>query len=336
MIKFIKVIKNYVVPLLAAVILGYVVLLLVYTTSPIKKNGAKVIVNIPPGANFQQIIDILEQKGIVTNRILFHSLTIVKRARWSLRAGEYELDTMKTPYMVIDQLLRGKIKTYPVIIPEDLTVREIAARLIENKLINEKVFMKLARDDEFLASLNIKAGSIEGYLFPDTYFFNRSMDTRQIMRMMVAQFWKKVTPEMLQKAHNMGFNAHEFITLASIIGKESGNAAEKPKISAVFHNRLKRKMRLQSDPTAVYDLENFSGAVLRSHLNRNSPYNTYVINGLPPGPIANPGLDSLQATLYPDPVDYLYFVAKGDGTHYFSSSLDMHQRRIYQFRRRKK
>jgi UPF0755 protein len=120
--------------------------------------------------------------------------------------------------------------------------------------------------------------------------------------------------------------------LASIIGKESGNGAEKTLISAVFHNRLKRKMRLQSDPTAVYDLENFEGGVKRSHLKRNSPYNTYVISGLPPGPIANPGIDSLKAALDPAAVNYFYFVSQGDGSHFFSSSLEMHNQAISRYR----
>ena len=165
--------------------------------------------------------------------------------------------------------------------------------------------------------MNIKADSIEGYLFPDTYYFNRSMSTRQIMKKMVNQFWEKVTPEMIKRAEELGFNTHQFVTFASIIGKESGDDAEKPIISAVFHNRLKKKMRLQSDPTAVYDLDNFDGKVLRSHLKRNSPYNTYIIKGLPPGPIANPGLTSLKAALYPAHVNYLYFVSKKEVHTFF-------------------
>ena len=124
----------------------------------------------------------------------------------------------------------------------------------------------------------------------------------------------------------------QFVTLASIIGKESGNSSEKPWISAVFHNRLKRKMKLQSDPTAVYDLDNFDGIVRRRHLKRNSPYNTYIINGLPPGPITNPGIDSLNAALHPASVNYLYFVSKRDGSHYFSATLDMHNQAINNYR----
>jgi len=186
----------------------------------------------------------------------------------------------------------------------------------------------LARDKEFLESLNIKAESIEGYLFPDKYFFTRSMNTRRIMQIMVENFRKKVTPDMIQRAKNIGLSESQFITFASMIGKESGSDSEKPFIAAVFYNRIRKGMRLQSDPTAVYDLDSFEGKVLRSHLKRQSLYNTYLIKGLPPGPIANPGLDSLKAVLNPAPVDYLYFVSKNDGTHHFSSSLIEHNQAV--------
>jgi UPF0755 protein len=241
-----------------------------------------------------------------------------------------------TPGAVIDKLLHGEIKCYQITIPEDFTTKEIAERLAEHKLIDEETFMELAVDSAFLKTLGIKAKSIEGYLFPNTYSFDRSMSTRQIMKIMHSQFLKRVTPEMVERAEELGLDTNQFVTFASIVGKESGNQAEKPMISAVFHNRLKKRMPLQSDPTAVYDLEDFSGKVRRSHLKRKSPYNTYIIRGLPPGPIANPGIDSLNATLNPAKVNYLYFVSKKDGSHYFSSSLDMHNQATNRYRNNKR
>jgi UPF0755 protein len=205
-------------------------------------------------------------------------------------------------------------------------------RLKEYKLIDEKAFFELAEDKVFLSSVGVRGQSIEGYLFPDTYFLNRSMTTRQIMRTMVDRFWSKISPEMINKAAKKGLNPHQFVTFASLIGKESGNSAEKPMIAAVFYNRMKKGMPLQSDPTAVYDLKDFNGKVLRSHYRRESPYNTYVIRGLPPGPIANPGLDSFRAVLNPAAVDYLFFVSQRDGTHFFSSSLDAHNEAVLYFR----
>jgi UPF0755 protein len=322
----------YFILLFTAGILIFFVLLINYSTSSIDNKNTTVIVDIPTGSSFVKLTEILNNAGMIKNRIFFYSLVTTRQAFRSIRAGEYEFSTSMTPFDVIDKLLRGEIKTYRVTVPEDFSVKEIAARLMEYKLIDEKSFFELAVNKEFLKAQGIEADSIEGYLFPETYYFDRSMSTRQIMRNMVNEFWKKVTPAMLDRANKLGFSVQEYITLASIIGKESGDSAEKPLISAVFHNRLKRKMPLQSDPTAVYDLENFSGPVLRSHLKRNSPYNTYIISGLPPGPIANPGLDSLKAALYPANVNYLYFVSQRDGSHFFSSSLDMHNLAISRYR----
>lgn len=323
-------ISRYVI-LFFAVIVLFFVLLINYSTSSIDKKNMDVLIDIPTGSSFLKVTEILNQAGLIKSRIFFYSLTIIKNARRHIRAGEYEFNTSLTPSAMIDKLLHGEIKIHKVIIREDISLRDIAALLDKEKLINKDDFFGLASDEDFLESLNIKADSIEGYLFPETYFFDRSMSTRQIMKIMVSQFWKKVTPEMIKRAGELGFNTHQFITFASIIGKESGDDAEKPIISAVFHNRLKKKMRLQSDPTAVYDLDNFDGKILRSHLRRISHYNTYIIKGLPPGPIANPGLTSLKAVLYPTDVNYLYFVSKKDGTHYFSNSLAEHNEAIKRY-----
>ena len=309
----------------------FCVLVLHYSISSIDRKNVSVLVDIPTGSSFLEVTEILNQAGLVKHRIFFYSLTIIKNARRHIRAGEYEFNTSMTPIAMINKLIHGEIKEYIILIPEDFSMKEIADRLYSEKLINKEIFFELARDKDFLKSLNIKAESIEGYLFPDTYYFNRSMNTRQIVKRMVDRFWEKVTPEMIKKAQELGFNTQQFITFASIIGKESGNDAEKPFIAAVFRNRLKKKMRLQSDPTAVYDMDSFNGKVLRSHLKRTSPYNTYLIRGLPPGPIANPGLTSLQATLNPAPVKYLYFVSKKDGSHFFSDSLKEHNKAIYRY-----
>jgi UPF0755 protein len=219
-----------------------------------------------------------------------------------------------------------------VTIHEDYSLKQVAERLKKYKLIHEDAFFQLAERKEFLSSLGIRGDSIEGYLFPDTYFFNRSMTTRQIMRIMVERFWSKISPEMINQAAEKGLNTHQFVTFASLVGKESGYSAEKPMIAAVFYNRLKKGIPLQSDPTTVYDLKDFNGKILRRHYKRESPYNTYIIRGLPPGPIANPGLDSFQAVLRPADVNYLYFVSQKDGTHFFSSSLVAHNDAILRLR----
>jgi len=315
----------------AALFFVFFILLLNYSFSPIDIKNKTVVIDIPTGSSFLEVTELLKKEGLIQNRFFFYSLAAIKRASRHIRAGEYEINTLISPVTMLNKLMHGEVKIYKVVIREDLSLRDIAVILDKDKLINKEIFFELARDKEFLQSLNIEAESIEGYLFPDTYYFNRSMNTRRIMKKMVDTFWEKVTPSMIQRSNHMGLNVHKLVTLASIIGKESGDNAEKPFVAAVFYNRLKKGMRLQSDPTAVYDMDDFDGKVLRSHLKRHSPYNTYLIKGLPPGPIANPGLASLKATLFPAPVDYLYFVSQNDGTHFFSSSLTEHNQAVSRY-----
>lgn len=320
-----------ILPCIAVIIFG--AWLIIYAKTPIDaEKVTTVLVDIPTGSSFVKVTKILSDVGLVENRLLFYGLVGIKRGTRSMRAGQYEFTTSISPSELVDKLIHGDIKNYRVTIHEDYTLKEVAARLKEYKLVDEKVFFELAEDKVFLSSLGILASSIEGYLFPDTYFLNRSMSTRQIMRVMVDRFWSKISPEMINQAAERGLEPHQFVTFASLVGKESGTSAEKPVIAAVFYNRLKKGMPLQSDPTTVYDLKEFNGKIMRSHYKRESPYNTYLIKGLPPGPIANPGLDSFQAVLTPAKVDSLYFVSQKDGTHFFSSSLDAHNRAILHFR----
>jgi UPF0755 protein len=312
-----------------------------YATSPIDSLIGTTLVDIPKGAGFLRITQILDDAGLVKNRPFFWVLSMIKQATRQIKAGEYEFNGTLSPLEILNKLVRGEIKSYTIMLPEDITITEVARRLVQDKLINEKEFIALSTEKEFLASLGIEADSLEGYLFPETYQFDRSMTTREVIRIMVRQFWREITPEMRNRAEEIGLTFNQWLTLASIIGKESGNKQEKPLISAVFHNRLKRGMKLQSDPTAVYHLEQAGTpvkVVLRSHLKEDSAYNTYLINGLPPGPIANPGIDSLRAALYPAKVNYLYFVSKYDGSHHFSASLDAHNQAVstYQLNRQKK
>lgn len=320
-------------PAVAAAVFG--ALLFIYAVTPMDSaKGKSVVVDIPTGTSLIRVINILHNADLVQNRVLFHALVVVKGGARSVRAGEYEFAAGISPSVLVDKLLHGEIKQYRVTIFEDSSILQVASRLREYKLINEKDFFELAQDREFLSSLGIQGASIEGHLFPDTYFLDRSMTTRQVMRIMVERYHSRVSPDMIHKAAQKGLNANQFVTFASLVGKESGYAAEKPMIAAVFYNRLKKGMPLQCDPTAVYDLKNFKGKVKRFHYKRESPYNTYQIRGLPPGPIASPGLDSFQAVLNPAGVDYLYFVSKGDGTHFFSSSLAAHNDATIRFRNR--
>jgi UPF0755 protein len=309
--------------------------LLNYAASPLSESHVPHTIAIPKGTSFSRIVDVLDEAGLVKHRLLFYLVAFSQHAAGHIRAGEYELASSMTPLEIIKKMVRGEIKAYLITFPEDLTLKEFAARLASYKLADEKIFMRLATDQDFLTTLGIEGTSLEGFLYPDTYLLDRSMETTEIIRIMVAQFRKKVTPKMQNRARELGFTLSEFVTLASLIGKESGNKEEKPLIAAVFHNRLKKGMKLQSDPTAVYDLLTTRGTVTKKDLQNNNIYNTYHISGLPPGPIANPGIDSLQAALYPETVNYLYFVSRKDGTHQFSSNFTAHTEAISKYRNRK-
>jgi len=311
--------------------------LLTYAYIPMYNRNVIVIVDIPKGTSFMQSVGILEKAGIIRCKYMFYLLVISKNVHRNIRAGEYELSTSMSPMHILNKLVRGEIKFYRITIPEDFTLKEIVDRLASYKLVDKQVFMDAVTDANFLNSINIEGSSIEGYLYPDTYLLDRSMSTKEIIKMMVDRFWKAITPELQKRAEEIGMTLSDVITLASIIGKESGCKEEKAMISAVFHNRMKKGMKLQSDPTAVYNLEFFKGSVRKIHLKRKSPHNTYHIDGLPPSPIGNPSVDSIYAALYPASVDYLYFVSNNKGSHNFSSNLKEHNKAVlkYQIERKK-
>jgi UPF0755 protein len=309
--------------------------LLNYAASPLGESHVPHTIAIPKGTSFSRIVDILDEAGLVKHRRLFYLLAFSQHAAGHIRAGEYELASSMTPFEIIKKMVRGEIIQYRITFPEDWTIKEFAARLASYKLVDENNFMRLAVDRDFLTSLGIEGSSLEGFLYPDTYLFDRSMEAREIIQIMVSQFWKKVTPKMQNRARELGLTLSEFVTLASMIGKESGYSEEKPLIAAVFHNRLKKGMKLQSDPTAVYDLLSSNVTITRKDLHNNNIYNTYRISGLPPGPIANPGIDSLQAALHPAAVNYLFFVSRKDGTHQFSENFAAHSEAISRYKNRK-
>jgi len=308
-----------------------------YVGSPVDFQDRQFTVEIPKGTSFSMASGILEKQGLIKQKQLFYFLAVLEDAPEHIRAGEYELRSSMTPEEILEKLLKGEIKGYHIPIPEGFTVRQIAARLSAWKLVNEDKFITLASDRDFLRSLDIHGNSAEGYLFPDTYIFNKSMGEKEIIKCMVRRFRQKVTPEMIKRAGDLGFTMEEIIILASIIEKEGGLKEEKPLIAAVFHNRLKKGMRLQSDPTVIYDIKNFNGNITKKDLIKKTPYNTYRIKGLPPGPICNPGIDAITAALFPAQVNYLYFVSKNDGSHHFSSNLASHNKAVvkYQIKRKK-
>ena len=308
-----------------------------YANSPIDFKYRELTVEIPRGIPFAETADILGEAGLLRHKKGFYLLAFVTGASKHIKAGEYDLRSSMTPMAVLEKLVKGKVKGYQVFIPEGFTLRRIATRMENQGLADRETFISLASDSRLLSSLGIEGESAEGYLFPDTHTLNKSMGEEGIIRFMVRQFRKVMTPDMLERASGLNLTEDEVVTLASIIEKEGGPKEEKSLISAVFHNRLKRGMRLQSDPTIIYDIEDFDGNLRRSDIEKETPYNTYRIKGLPPGPICNPGLESIEAALYPAPVDFLYFVSKNNGSHHFSSNLMDHNAAVlkYQIKRKK-
>lgn len=293
-------------------------------------------VTIPPGTGASAVARILHAEGVVSDADAFYLLCRFRKAGHKLRAGEYAFPTLATPGQILDQIVSGRAILYRLTFPEGSTVRDVARALEERGLASEKVILRLSRDKEFLQDLNLDEPSLEGYLFPETYLFQKSQDEAAMLRMMVQQFRRHFPDTWRDRASQLGMSVHEAVVLASLVEKEAKVDAERPVIAAVFLNRLDRNMPLQSDPSAVYDLPDFSGPVTSLHLKRQSPYNTYLNRGLPPGPICNPGTKSLKAALYPEKVPYLYFVSNNDGTHRFSETLTEHRQAVSDYREKRK
>ncbi len=291
-----------------------------------------VVVTIPPGASFARTAASLEEAGVVSSAEKLRLLVRLRGDATLVKAGEYAFSEAATPNRVLDRLVAGDVVVHRVTIPEGFNLNEIAATLAAAGFGGAEAFGLLARDPDFLASLQIEAPSLEGYLFPETYTFISGMSAERMARSMVQQLRARLTPEIVEGAAARGLDIHQLLTLASIVQKEAGNREEMPKVAAVFHNRLRIRMPLQADPTVIYGVEDYTGTITRRHLQADTPYNTYRIPALPPGPIASPGEDALRATAFPADVDYLYFVSAGDGTHVFSRTLQEHNRAVQRYR----
>ena len=289
---------------------------------------------VSPGMGAAAIARLLYAEGVVADERDFYWLCSLRHLGTRLRAGEYAFSPLSTPGQVLDRLIQGDVIKHRVTLPEGTSLRNVVQLLARLGWITEQEILQLAADKNYIRSLGIDAASLEGYLFPDTYYFERTQDASQMFEMMVKEFWRHYPEAWRVRAREQGLTVHEVITLASMVEKEARADAERPLVAAVFLNRLKSHMPLQSDPTAVYDLADFSGAITATHLQRQSPYNTYLRKGLPPGPICSPGAKSIQAVLYPENVPYLYFVSNNDGTHHFSTTLAEHNAAVQNVRRR--
>lgn len=290
--------------------------------------------DIPEGATFRQAAELLQRERLLKHRWGFLLLGKLTASDRRIVAGEYALRSDLSPKELLAELRSGHVVLHPVTIPEGYTAAQIAELLEQKGILDGKEFLRLVHDRAFIRTLQLDTDSLEGYLFPSTYRLAKRANSQEVIEAMVGSLRQVFTPEFQARAKDVSMSVHDVLTLASVIEKESGVEAERELVSAVFHNRLRRRIPLQSDPTVIYGIPNFNGNLTKKDLADVNPYNTYRITGLPPGPIANPGAGAIRAALYPVPTSFLYFVSRNDGTHQFSSTLAEHNRAVEQYQRR--
>jgi UPF0755 protein len=318
-----------------AVVAAAAVWLLVGSAQPYKGySAAEQFVEIPAGAGPAAIGRRLTEAGVVRDEASFRLALWRSGQARRLQAGEYRFDRPMTARQVIDQLARGEVFTRPVTFPEGLTVKQMSQIYERDGFGPAADFVKAAQRAELVRDLDPAARDLEGYLFPDTYSLPRKASAAQLVERMVTAFRDALTPEIVERAAARGHSVRELVTLASLVEKETARPDERPVVAAVYSNRLKIGMGMQCDPTVIYALERagrYTGNLTREDLRFDSPYNTYRYAGLPPGPIASPGLASLQAAAAPADVPYIYFVSRNDGSHVFSTTLDEHNRNVFEY-----
>jgi peptidoglycan lytic transglycosylase G len=290
------------------------------------------VVEIPPHEGLRGIAERLGEAGVVRSRAAFVALAVARGSLRRLKAGEYEVPRDASTLDVLELLESGRVRQHPILHPEGATVSELARALQAERLASAADVVRAAADERLRQSLGVEGPTLEGYLFPDTYQFVRGMSPEEMLTRMVQRLRSKLTPELLARAKARGLSLHQLLTLASIIEREAVDPEERRTIAAVFWNRLRLDMPLQADPTVQYAVAKERRALTRADLASDSPFNTYTHRGLPPGPIASPGLAAIAAALDPAPVPYLYFVKRDDRRHQFSTTVAEHNAAVARYR----
>jgi len=318
-------------------LLSFAIILFFYTAiylrTPSHVGGFKKTIAIRRGMTFKEVAHLLGDEGIIRGSWRFMLWGRLSGVFPKIKAGEYELSPAMTPLQVLEALTKGKVKQHKASIPEGYTVSQIAEILESKGITNKEAFLEKCFSPQYSSSLGIEADSLEGYLFPDSYFFSKCLEPENVIETMVRRFRRIYTPQYSERAKELGFSDYEILTLASMIEKEAAIPWERFLVSGVYHNRLKRNMRLYSCPTVIYGIKDFNGNLTKRDLERHTPYNTYLIQGLPPGPICNPGREAIVAALYPATTKHLYFVSKNDGSHYFSSTFKEHDMAVWKYQK---
>jgi UPF0755 protein len=298
-------------------------------------SSVEATLEIASGAGFNQTAKDLKEKGVIEDTRLFKLYAISRGDLKNIKPGEYLFKQGTSKKFILDAITRGDVRLYKITIPEGSNIYQVADILKQELKIDKTEFLKNVKDHQFMKQWQIEGDSFEGYLYPETYYFARGAKSPQIIEKMVKTFqekYEKHKDEIDEKSKKLGLNKHQVIVFASVIEKETGLASERELISAVFHNRIKRGMKLQSDPTTIYGIfERYRGNITKKDLLEETPYNTYRIKGLPPGPIANPSMESILAAVNPSDVTYLYFVSKKDKSHIFANNLKDHNANVNKY-----
>lgn len=325
---FPRLIRYWYIPLIIFLLL--ILFWYLYSSAP-SGDGRKVYgLTVPKGAGFSRVAEELEQAGIVRSSLQMRISGVIHGLDRKIKPGDYRLTDSMTPLAILEKMASGVSDACRFTLPEGYSIYQAAELLEKQGIFSKNDFLEACRDRTMLSEAGIEAVTAEGYLFPGTYQVGFQMDERGLVTEMLMEFKRRIS-SLERDISTSGLSVNQVVTLASIVEKEAVSAEEKPLIASVFRNRLKIGMPLQSDPTAIYGVKAFGGTVTKQDVMRNSPYNTYKISGLPPGAIGNPGLDSVKAVIKPAVTQYLYFVARKDGTHQFSRSLQEHNHGVTMF-----
>lgn len=289
------------------------------------------IITIPPGASAKKVAAQLAEAGLLRSPTLFVLRAKLTGKSAAIKAGPYQFTDDMHPSAILTKLVNGEIDVWRFAVPEGYSIFQLAELLATRKIVAKDAFLTACRNPDLLKEFKIPGETVEGYLYPSTYDITPGSSATTIVRLMLRQFDREYQQRFSAISSSRKFSRHDLLTLASMVEKEAIAPQERPQIAAVFLNRLSKRMRLQSDPTAVYGQRAFGGAVSAQDVRQATPYNTYKIAGLPPGPIGNPSAEAIAAVLAPAAVPHLYFVAKQDGTHYFSTTLVEHNQAVTRY-----
>ncbi len=293
---------------------------------PRDPNSQQIILfEVPPEKSFREISNELQAKGILKRSWSIELISRLKKGQALINSGEYELSASMTPEEVLNKLFSGELYYRTVTLEPGMSIWDLGVLVQQAGLLEASELNVSLASPELLARAGISASSFEGYLYPTTYSFSRPVTARQMIWKMLESGDGVWRPEFSERAYELNLSRHEVLTLASIIEKETSVARDRRLVSSVLHNRLNEGMRLQSNSTVIYGIPDYNGELTQKHLEFESPYNTYLVFGLPPGPIGNPSIESIEAALYPEETSFLFFASDSSGGHVFSTTLSEHQ-----------